>query len=225
MQDLPLRGQRLDDGLGLVQGDRGRGEDELDLLVAPQLLRAPARRQRRDGLEPPLLVGDAAEGVVAIVDDLALPAGVLLLPLGPLLGGEGDGLVDVAGILVRGGNVEALGVEERAPRGDGQQVESHHDEDGDGDDPAALELVVGLTSRVVLARDWSSPGCGRKVTAFIAGGEGRRMDGAAELPLSASSWVGDIVGKCSGRELVGRDGGGRSLGYRRGPVELRAKCG
>lgn len=97
MQRLPLRRQRPQHALGLVLRDRRRRENQLDLVAAPQLVVAAPSRQRRHGLEPPLLEGDAAEGLVAVVDDFALPAALHLFPLGPFAGGEVGAAVDVAG--------------------------------------------------------------------------------------------------------------------------------
>lgn len=97
MQRLPLRRQRPQHAFSLVLRDRRRREYQLDLVPAPQLVVAAPSRQRRHGFEPPLLEGDAAEGVVAVVDDFALPAALHLLPLGPFASGKVGAAVDVAG--------------------------------------------------------------------------------------------------------------------------------
>lgn len=103
MQRLPLRRQRPQHALCLVLWDCSRREHQLDLVTAPQLVVTAPSRQRRHGFEPPLLEGDAAEGVIAVVDDFALPAALHLLPLGPFAGGEGGAAVDVAGVGGGGG--------------------------------------------------------------------------------------------------------------------------
>lgn len=104
--------------------DDGGRVDQLDLVLALELLLLLARRHGRDGLEAPFLIGDPPEGMVAVVDDLFLPAAVLLLPSGPELGGLCGDLVGEA-LLAVGGDAEALAVEERAVRGQGEEVDTH----------------------------------------------------------------------------------------------------
>lgn len=122
MKTFPLRSQRARQALGHVSWDDGAGEDELDLIVALGLLRATACGERRHRLQAPFLVGDPAEGVVSVVDDLALPPRLLLLPLGPCARGEVDSPVDVAAVALCGRVVESMCVEQGAPRGYRQKV-------------------------------------------------------------------------------------------------------
>ena len=177
MQALPLCGERARDRLSLVKGDNPARENQLNLLLSLELLIAAAGVQRRDGLEPPLLVGDAAEGVVAVVNNLALPSSVLGLPLGPLPGGVADGLVDVAGVLGGGGDVQALGVEEGAARRYGEEVDAHRG--SDGEDPGRSCWPMRVWRRETEGAALPS-GCGmrtRRVVPIWGGGwwpEGRR---------------------------------------------------
>lgn len=125
MQALPLSRQPQGQLLSLFEGNGAGGEDELDLFLAAQLVVATAGRQGRHRLEAPFLVWDAAKGVVAVVDDLALPARLLLLPLGPFLGRPGGAAVDVAAVRGGRGDVQALRVHEGAPRRHGEEEEAH----------------------------------------------------------------------------------------------------
>ena len=88
MQRFPLGRQLLQQAGNVVVADQALGIDDLDLVGAIQLLNLPSLRQRGDGLQSPLLVRNAPEGVVPVVDDLLLPALVLLFPSRPDLSGS-----------------------------------------------------------------------------------------------------------------------------------------
>lgn len=125
MQRLALRHQRPQNRLRPVGGDRRAREHQLDIVLAPELLGAPPLGQRRYGLEAPFFVGDPAERMVSVVDQLALPARLLFLILGPLLGGEADDLVGDILVRVRRRDMDSVGVQQRAPRGERQEVYTH----------------------------------------------------------------------------------------------------
>ena len=125
MQGLPLGGELQDQALGLLLGDNLVREVQANLALVLELLVAPPLRQRRHRLEAPFLKRNLAKRLVSVVDDFALPSRLLLLPVGPCLGGPGGALVDVACLAFGCGDAQALGVEEGAPRRHGQQVESH----------------------------------------------------------------------------------------------------
>lgn len=123
MQRLPLGGQSLEDTQGIGGGYHSPREDDLDPLAALELVGAAAGRQGRDRLETPFLVGDAPEGVVAVVDHLALPARLHLLPPSPRLGRVRGGPVDIVVVVLV--DVGALSVQERPPRREREEEQPH----------------------------------------------------------------------------------------------------
>ena len=154
VQGLALGGQGLQDGGHLVGRQEHLGVDDLD-GVGTLRAGAVSSRQRRDRLEPPLLVRDAAEGVVAVVDDLALPPTIALLPVGP--DARGTRLEPVGPSPARGRagagdvahDVDLVAVEQRAARRDGQQVQTH-DREGKGSPAKTWASSISVVVVVVV---------------------------------------------------------------------------
>lgn len=112
MNGLPLRSKFIQNRFGLIPRDDAFGKYQVDLAGSLQLLALPSLGQGRYRLQSPFFVGYPPKGVVAVLDNLLLPAIVLLLPLCPCLGRALCKAVH-EGWLLRGEDVQALTVQKR----------------------------------------------------------------------------------------------------------------